>query len=48
MDRQLEDDASMVVLKVPDEVMLPSVGRSPPWPDKLRGRCDGEAGWLGE
>jgi sigma-B regulation protein RsbU (phosphoserine phosphatase) len=27
MDRQLEDDASMVVLKVPEEVMLPSVPR---------------------
>ena len=28
-DRQLEDDASMVVLKVREEVMLPSVSRSP-------------------
>ena len=28
-DRQLEDDASMVVLKVREEVMLPSVPRSP-------------------
>ena len=28
-DRQLEDDASMVVLKVQEEVMLPSVSRSP-------------------
>ena len=27
MDRQLEDDASMVVLKVPEAVMLPSVPR---------------------
>ena len=27
MDRQLEDDASMVVLKVPEEVTLPSVPR---------------------
>jgi sigma-B regulation protein RsbU (phosphoserine phosphatase) len=27
-DRQLEDDASMVVLKVREEVMLPSVPRS--------------------
>ena len=25
VDRQLEDDASMVVLKVPEEVSLPSV-----------------------
>jgi sigma-B regulation protein RsbU (phosphoserine phosphatase) len=30
MDRQLEDDASMVVLKVPEEVMLPSVPRTAP------------------
>ena len=30
MDRQLEDDASMVVFKVPEEVMLPSVPRSAP------------------
>jgi Serine phosphatase RsbU, regulator of sigma subunit len=28
-DRQLEDDASMVVLKVREEVMLPSVPRAP-------------------
>ncbi len=28
VDRQLEDDASMVVLKVPEEVMLPSVPRA--------------------
>ena len=27
-DRQLEDDASMVVLKVREEVMLPSVPRT--------------------
>ena len=28
-DRPLDDDASMVVLKVREEVMLPSVSRSP-------------------
>ena len=28
-DRQLDDDASMVVLKVREEVMLPSLSRLP-------------------